>query len=642
MRCLKSKVKCVHKGRSPCQRCVRAGFAGCQLTKPIRKPIVRATRPQLESNGMQSFQSQSLAGSPRLSADASANQSRLVLGHVGTADIDEHVSQISMSRKLAILKTFANQYPELTIIHVQTLMGGFAFSPCPPQHRILFAAVLTLTRARLAPTEVPWADTLRPREEYAEYTRARLSEVLLEAPKIEFVQALLIITLHEWGTRDFHKAWMYCGMAIRMMQALYSMRTAPFPPDPTSNDQDHDRYSRAIETKTYWACFIIDCMVNAGTYNPPMLPMSEMRKLRIGCPVNALEYALGQKHPKVSAASNVELSLGIARGCEILVRGFDIWSQLMTFVFNDGRKAPGMCAPRNCPWVSSSPWAKASSRLEAWRAMREADTHYPTASVVMYVTLGYGEAFVYINVLYYVSVIMLRREYLPFLPTPESLPSGPTDPPLLEAEAPENWWEDNARQLFQSAEYIARLLEEASECGVHLMTPFAGFCAFSAGYLCAYVHWFPNMNLGRSPDAGKCLTVCLKYLKEFKKVWSIAEGWINTIEHASLLYRRAATTGRYRGMSRANFNGLHQSLHEFRVVDRSEQHMKEMDGVEQATDTSRDPMDDVATITDDSPDTNVLLESFLHEVNSNMDEQGPWSQWWPPMDEATFALDEAH
>jgi hypothetical protein len=78
-------------------------------------------------------------------------------------------------------------------------------------------------------------------------------------------------------------------------------------------------------------------------------------------------------------------------------------------------------------------------------------------------------------------------------------------------------------------------------------------------------------------------------------------------------------------MSRADFNDLHQSLHEFRVVDRSEQHMKEMNGVEQAIDTSRDPMGDAATITDDSPDTNVLLESFLHEVNSNMHEQGPWS-----------------
>lgn len=121
------------------------------------------------------------------------------------------MSQISTSRKLAILKTFSNQFPELTIIHVLALMGGFASSPCLPQHKILFAAVLTVIKARLEPADVPWTDTLRSREEYAEYMRARLLEALLGSPKIEFVQALLIITLHEWGTRDFHKAWMYCG-----------------------------------------------------------------------------------------------------------------------------------------------------------------------------------------------------------------------------------------------------------------------------------------------------------------------------------------------------------------------------------------------------------------------------------------------
>ncbi len=35
---------------------------------------------------------------------------------------------------------------------------------------------------------------------------------------------------------------------------------------------------------------------------------------------------------------------------------------------------------------------------------------------------------------------------------------------------------------------------------------------------------------------------------------------------------------------------------------------------------------------DDSIDTNTLLNQLLAEVSSNVDEQGPWSQWWPPME----------
>ena len=36
---------------------------------------------------------------------------------------------------------------------------------------------------------------------------------------------------------------------------------------------------------------------------------------------------------------------------------------------------------------------------------------------------------------------------------------------------------------------------------------------------------------------------------------------------------------------------------------------------------------------DHSIDTNTLLNQLLAEVSSNVDEQGPWSQWWPPMEE---------
>jgi hypothetical protein len=124
---------------------------------------------------------------------------------------------------------------------------------------------------------------------------------------------------------------------------------------------------------------------------------------------------------------------------------------------------------------------------------------------------------------------MLHREYTPFLPTPESVPVGPVDPPRLEAPAPAGWWEDSSAELFGGAEKIARLLHEASECGVHLMTPFTGFCAFSAGYVLMYVHHFPKMNYGRSPNAEECMNMCMDYLEEFRHVWPIAGGWVSDI-----------------------------------------------------------------------------------------------------------------
>jgi hypothetical protein len=130
------------------------------------------------------------------------------------------------------------------------------------------------------------------------------------------------------------------------------------------------------------------------------------------------------------------------------------------------------------------------------------------------------------------STLMLHREYFPFLPNAGSVPSGPIDQPTLEAEAPEGWWDESALVLFGAAEKIARLLHDASECGAEMLTPFVGFCAFSAAYMHLYLSRFPQMNLGRSPNAKRNLNYCLAYLDKFRHVWKLGESWVGAGFHA--------------------------------------------------------------------------------------------------------------
>lgn len=102
------------------------------------------------------------------------------------------------------------------------------------------------------------------------------------------------------------------------------------------------------------------------------------------------------------------------------------------------------------------------------------------------------------------------------------------------------------------------------------------------------------------------------------------------------MYERAAKDkARYRGRTRDDFDTLHQSLHEFRVVNRSDDHHRELDGVERApVSSSRGDMGESTGSTsvaerERQVDTNSLLNELLAEVSSNLDEQGAWSQWWP-------------
>ena len=76
---------------------------------------------------------------------------------------------------------------------------------------------------------------------------------------------------------------------------------------------------------------------------------------------------------------------------------------------------------------------------------------------------------------------------------------------------------------------------------------------------------------------------------------------------------------------------LHQSIHEFRGIDRSDQHTQEINGADLPGqhDTQRPDVDGIVP----GVDTNTLLTQLMAEVSSNLDEQGAWSQWWPPVDE---------
>ncbi|KAH8433933.1 fungal specific transcription factor domain-containing protein [Aspergillus melleus] len=516
------------------------------------------------------------------------------------------------------------------------------------QTKALLGAVLVVTKPHGMIFNPAWVDGLLDADTYAIYTREILSGLVLEPPSIQVVQSLLIITLHEWGSRNFHKAWVYCGIAIRIMQAIHSLRVTRYPLD-TEADTRNDVMSVAIENRVFWACFIMDRMVSSGTYNPPMLPMSEMEKLGILRPLSTVEFAFGTDLASHSLGIEESLMrsehhptglLDITQSFEILVSGFDIWAQVMTFILNDGRRAPGMCAPQNCPWVPGSPWSRTRSQLERWRASQHDRLYYPNNGVVAHMSLGYGESFTYSNLLYYVSTLMLHREYFPFLPLNETGPRGPVDHPTLEAEAPPGWWEESATQLFGAAEHIALLLHEASECGVSLYTPFIGFCAFSAAFNNIYVHRFPQMNLGRSLRAEQGLGYCLAYLSEFRKVCKLGDGWLATIEHSSLLYERAASDRhRYQGKTRADFDILHQSIHEFRVVDRSNDHIQEIEGAERATGhAGHVSLSNIPETRANTVDLDMPLGQLLVEASAFAHDHGAWGHWWPSLEEVDLAL----
>lgn len=329
-------------------------------------------------------------------------------------------------------------------------------------------------------------------------------------------------------------------MATRMMQSLQVVNS-----NRPRSEKDEEIYNR-----TYWGCFVMDRLVYCGKSQPLSLPLD---KMSIHLPIGEQDFAFGSAlAPRRSFRDLVTHTMAsgshdtINNCYSVLVTGFDIWARVLEFVGNGGRRQPGRTAPKNCPWVHGSPWRSIYDTLEDWRSRQSERLKYPSSSIAVHVSLGNGESFTFVNLIYYVrwvlffqilysqlnhncSILFLNREYIPFLPNTESEPQGPVDLPHLQAVAPDGWWKDRAQDLFQAAACITEMLHELSLLDSRMFTPFTGFCVFSAATMNIYIAAFPRMNLGRSHNAAALAEISVKYLDEFKGFWKMGNGWVSLL-----------------------------------------------------------------------------------------------------------------
>ncbi|KAF7562063.1 hypothetical protein G7046_g2074 [Stylonectria norvegica] len=453
-----------------------------------------------------------------------------------------------------VISRFSRKFPELRFFHDPSFIKSLEHLDCttPNQasshgnsnagtsssHRLLYSSLVALCLP-LIDSDRQGGDTSPTAEDFASYARDRIS--LTEPPNLSLFQALVVLSMYEWGIGCGYRAWTYSGMATRIMQSLQVLS-----PRHTLRGTDLEIYNR-----TLWSCFIVDRVVYCGKPQPFMLTSAT---LYTHWPISEEDFAFGEPSTRPHGTDGDQ------------VRGFDIWARILKWVVSGGRRLPGMSLPANHPWADGSPWCNLYRELQAWRGQQDKRLHYAEGHAKKHAALGQAEAFGFLNLIYYISLIFLLREYVPFLPAPESEPAGPVDPPLLPAPAPSGWWHDRADELFTSAAKIPLLLQELKDANASLETPFAGFCAFSAATMNLYVSSFPNMNLKRSADTSFDVAVLnLRLLDRFRAVWPMGEGWRVTIQHCKGLYDHASrdTVGS-RGRTRDDFIALEYSIRDSR------------------------------------------------------------------------------
>ncbi|EXA44176.1 hypothetical protein FOVG_05676 [Fusarium oxysporum f. sp. pisi HDV247] len=523
-RCRRSKVKCRHNGQPPCAGCIKSGCTEtCVLSGPVLGQSLGSKRP---------------AKRQRLSVDQSQTD---IFGDVWQ-DINQAFEQTSRAQVISAINLFRAQFPEFGFLHPDDLEYCEDELSIVQKLRLLVIVAVSHRYADSYTADINNKNIL--------FIANEVQKKLTSGPSLALVQTFLILSLCNWGDGDGFNAWMHCGIATRMAQGLLSTGFASCGKRETLSE---------LEKRTLWTCFKMDRLLSCGKRRQAMFPDGDMH---FSLPVNDTQFLFGQS-PQTAPVDDSLRSYGPDDHLVLLIQGLRIWSRVHTWIAEGGRRQPGMTEPEQCPFNETSDWSKMRQALIKWRESQDALMKYPATKVSVHAQRGQAERFGYINLVYYVSLLFLCREFIPFSPVDEVKPRGPIEPPLLKARGPDSFWLQNVFDLYDAASQISSLLSDLEHVGCPLRTPFSGLCAFSSTLWSIYGAAFPNF-MGFTPsqtsDADAQAERTMAVLVRIGKVWRLAEEWIDVLNTAKSIMTRFSE-GRRIKRSRYDYPELEDSIH---------------------------------------------------------------------------------
>ncbi|KAI0120101.1 hypothetical protein GGR51DRAFT_496357 [Nemania sp. FL0031] len=545
----RSKVKCHHTGESPCRGCLRSGNSGtCVLTPTIVSSRIQTPRAPRKRTS-------SLASPGTRSAVRKRNPA---IGPVPVNDgLAGHFAGIDASLFAQAVATFRVQFPECGFLHPSDLER--VSSDVPDDEKLRLIAILAVSCRYLGES----ADVRRG--DHAALLTQELQCRITAPPSLSLIQCFLIMAIYEWGEGIGYSAWMYAGIAARMAQVYRATKTEIMERDAraTSNTP----VLSEVEIRTMWTYFAIDKLLSCGKQRPAMMkpedievrmPQSEEDFVFAGEPRGLINF----EDLMGNTSLRKETSCPGFHFC-ILIRGLDIWHKIHSWIVDGGRRQARMTEPENCPWKPTSQWAKLKEQLLLWRGDQDTRLKYPATKVATHVHFRQGEVFAYINLLYYLCLIFLRREYIPLLPIAEREPRGPIDPPFYSEEAPPGWWRQNTDELFEATAQVSYIMRDLNSLDIALHTPFTGLCVFTAALINGYAVSFPHMHRLEERDLRKQLAAeNLADLEKIAKLWKLGEEWVQVISAAQNLYDRFINNAAPSiSRSRRDYPELENSVH---------------------------------------------------------------------------------
>jgi hypothetical protein len=378
-----------------------------------------------------------------------------------------------------------------------------------PEGKLLLLGVLALTARYHHELVTLHGDPLAASEYYAEALQTSFSgpiSKMFTFQSLEVVQAALMLSLYEWGQTRGLTAWMYVGNAIRLAQSMglpYEDDDGPLPySSPPRHDSNNNGTAselitdKEVRRRTWWSCFVMDRMLAAGKCRPTMI---DVEKLRVQLPCSDDQFLF----PKTATRTDV-LKANFKRADNepvnkegVLgwyIRLVEIFGRLSVWSYSGGRRIE-----TEPPWSQSTKFFQIRQDLETFRQALPPSLSF-TAENLSAHTEKNPTAYASMHTLYSLCLILLHREYFPFIPLACKGPNGPLDEPTFPPSKfppPKDFWKDSAETVFKAAKDIIEIVTTLRDENALPESAQIGFAVFQAGFVCIYSSHFGNMDTAR-------------------------------------------------------------------------------------------------------------------------------------------------
>lgn len=542
--CRSAKQKCIHQDRPPCDRCRQGGRAGlCEFPPPGTSAIHRKPkrpRPSDDATG------DTPPSHPALAAAGTPGPARRHDAAVpnGLSPTNAALSPTAASSLLESLDPFdlltdevKNSYLRCSykwsFHHTPTLLLRIRDRTLEPW---MAWAMLALAIRFVKDPPKPFATQTEASNAFAAHARQILQSDL-ETPSISRVQALLMLTGHDWGAGNGRRAWIYLGMAIRLVEVMDLTQELKVPRNRMPTREEF--IDAEVRRRTAWTCFLMDSLLSGGKGRKRSLTAADMA-IQLPCERESFvfgEATCTEQLDRSMRMPPVTLPVGEIGIIGYSMRAANIWGKVARWACSEDLKT-------ELPWSPASQFQQLIYELEGWKSSLPQRLQYDLFTLHSHNAVEQGQAYCYMHSIYFMSYMFLHRAYLPVL-GPQQNGVGPEETPSSYNEHKDmwkNWQKTSRKQLFKDSHMVLEMLEEMRTFGVYFLrglVPWIGFTIYTAVGVMLYSFNFPRDEddpRWREKARTNVIQGCT-FLKEMKTQWPMAETWFETIKRMQAYYR---------------------------------------------------------------------------------------------------------